>query len=377
MIKIVIAGDFSPNVAACNIPQSSYKELFEYAKSLLDDVDYSIINFEAPIVVNHQNSIVKTGPCKYTRPSAIDILNYLGFSAVSLANNHFFDYGQQGVELTTSYLKNNNIDYVGGGTTLLESRKILYKQIHSKIIAFINCCETEFSIANNEHGGSNVLSPINVFYDILEAKRHKADYIIIITHGGIEHYCYPTRRMIELYRYLIDCGASAVVNHHQHCFSGYEFYNGKPIVYGLGNYYFPKNQYIDDFWNYGYIVKLCFDESITLDTIPYKQCSGDFKISSLAELELEEFNKKIHIINNNILDIRKLDSLFDEFVKNTSSQYDYLFSPYQTLLFRKLLQKRLISKRHSKDKLLRLLALIKCESHRDRLINYLSSALKN
>lgn len=40
--------------------------------------------------------------------------------------------------------------------------------------------------------------------------------------------------MKELYRFLVDCGADAVINHHQHCFSGYEIYNEKPIFMDSG-----------------------------------------------------------------------------------------------------------------------------------------------
>ena len=42
--------------------------------------------------------------------------------------------------------------------------------------------------------------------------------------------------MKETYRFFVDCGADAVINHHQHCYSGYEYYKDKFICYGLGNF---------------------------------------------------------------------------------------------------------------------------------------------
>lgn len=51
-------------------------------------------------------------------------------------------------------------------------------------------------------------------------------------HGGHEHYQLPSLRMQETYRFFIDAGADVVVNHHQHCFSGYEIYNNKYIFMG-------------------------------------------------------------------------------------------------------------------------------------------------
>ena len=85
----------------------------------------------------------------------------------------------------------------------------------------------------------NPLLPIQQFYKIQEAKEN-ADYVLVIVHGGIEHYQLPTSRMIETYRFFIDAGADAVVNHHQHCYSGYERYKSKPIIYGLGNLLFDN-----------------------------------------------------------------------------------------------------------------------------------------
>jgi len=109
-----------------------------------------------------------------------------------------------------------------------------------KKIGVINACEHEFSIADNEHGGSNALDLINMQEDITEVRK-EADFVVLILHGGIEQYHYPTPRMKRWYRHFVDLGADAVVNHHQHCINGYEVYKGKPIFYGLGNFYFLKD----------------------------------------------------------------------------------------------------------------------------------------
>lgn len=54
--------------------------------------------------------------------------------------------------------------------------------------------------------------------------------------------------------YYVDCGADAVINHHQHCYSGYEKYNEKPIFYGLGN--FAIDWHPNDLWTTGIFVIL-------------------------------------------------------------------------------------------------------------------------
>ena len=75
------------------------------------------------------------------------------------------------------------------------------------------------------------MNPISIYYDLLEARKN-ADIIICITHGGHEGYNLPSPRMQSLYRFSIDCGADVVVNHHQHCYSGYEQYHNGYIFFG-------------------------------------------------------------------------------------------------------------------------------------------------
>lgn len=65
---------------------------------------------------------------------------------VTLANNHFRDHGEQGVEDTINTLKNNGLFFVGG-KDVTQAGHILYRSVSGKQVAFINACEHEFSIA--------------------------------------------------------------------------------------------------------------------------------------------------------------------------------------------------------------------------------------
>ena len=86
--------------------------------------------------------------------------------------------------------------------------------------------------------------------------------------------------MQKWYRHFVDMGADAVVNHHQHCISGYEIYQEKPIFYGLGNFCFDsfREQPVSQ-WNYGYAVKLTVDKKISVDLIPYTQFAEQPKLN--------------------------------------------------------------------------------------------------
>lgn len=163
--------------------------------------------------------------------AAVDAVKYAGFDVCTLANNHILDYGTTCCLDTKRLLEEDGIKTVGIGENLSRAADILYLKKENETLAIINCCEHEFSIATEETAGANPLNPIQQYYKIQEA-RQSADYVLVIVHGGHEYYQLPSPRMKETYRFFIDAGADAVINHHQHCYSGYEEYKGKPIFMG-------------------------------------------------------------------------------------------------------------------------------------------------
>lgn len=370
MIKMLIAGDFVFPSDPSLINSDSYCCRFGEIMKIIADSDYSIINLESPIIETTPTPIKKSGPNLRSNAEAINLINFLGFKGVTLANNHFYDQGEKGVKDTINRCKAFSIDYFGAGFNLEDAAKTHYISIKDKIVAIINCCEIEFSIASAQHGGSNPLNPISQYYAINEAKS-KADFVVVIVHGGIEHFQYPTMRMQQTYRFFVDAGANAVINHHQHCYSGYEIYNGAPIIYGLGNFFFPRFKYSNTFWNIGYLVKLLFDHSIRVEIYPYNQCSDNYGIELLKGDLKNEFDSKIKIINAVIQNQEELEQANIKFMNSSLSSYDWLFQPYDNKLLKALANRGLIPKLLSQPKLNEIMSLVNCQSHFDRFNYYL------
>jgi poly-gamma-glutamate synthesis protein (capsule biosynthesis protein) len=285
-----------------------------------------------------------------------------------LANNHFYDYGEEGVANTLEECENQGFDVVGGGRNLQEASKILYIKLGGKTLAVINCCEHEFSIATETRGGSNPLNPIQQYYAIQEAKEF-ANYVLIIVHGGHEHFQLPTPRMQETYRFFIDAGADAVINHHQHCYSGYEVYKDKPIFYGIGNFCFDRGFAKGKKWYEGYLVSLHLDEKISFDIIPYNQCSN---LPQVHLLEMNSFDSDLKKLNMIISDPMELNQAIAHYYESCASYYSEIFEPCNNRYYLACKRRGWLPSLINDNRKLRAENYICCEAHRDKLIYYLN-----
>lgn len=368
-MKILIAGDFCPRqrIAEC-FKNNDFESVLGSVKPVIQSADYSIVNFECPVCNGGEKPIEKCGPNLCCSEDGIKAAKWAGFKCLSLANNHFFDFGIEGVKNTLDTCRTCGLDTVGAGLDLKEASEILYKRFNDKVLAIINCCEHEFSIATETTAGSNPLNPIQQYYAIKEAKG-KADHVVVIVHGGHEHYQLPSPRMVETYRFFIDAGADAVVNHHQHCYSGYEVYNGKPVFYGLGNFCFDWQERNNDKWNYGYMVCINMDEQIGFEIIPYRQCAD---IPTIDILPKDSFDIKLDELNQVILFPDKLKEQTEAYYKSSDLMVSRIFEPMDNRIFRALRKKGLLSSFITKNKKLIAQDYICCEAHRDKILHWLN-----
>ena len=375
-MKVLVAGDFCQRDRVdAYIKNRRFGDLFDEVKPLLQKVDYSIVNFEFPIVSDNSvvSPIVKCGPNLKGTNGAVEALVYAGFNCCTLANNHILDQGQDCCIETIKQLENAGIDTIGAGKDLSEAGKVLYKQINGETLAVINCCEHEFTIASKNSAGANPLNPINQFYAIQEAKT-KADFVLVIVHGGHEHYQLPSPRMQEIYRFFVDVGADAVVNHHQHCFSGYEFYKETPIIYGLGNLCFDHPKKRKDNWNEGYIANIEFKKNskVKLDIIPYFQCNESVGVN-LNEDNADFFMKLDKL--NKIICSQELEKEYKIYLERRGKVETLVHLPFTNKVLMKLHSMGIMPSFVSRRKWAKLLNYIETESHRDIQIEAIKSKL--
>ena len=370
--SIIVAGDccLRDRTAALNAEQLF--SLFEEVKPIIQSVDAALVNLETAVTESKLSPIRKSGPYIKTDNRILEVISKIGFTGVTLANNHFADYGADGMAESLQLLERYGLWYVGAGMNADDAAQTKYLQVGEKQVAIINACEHEFTIASNNQAGCNALNLIRQYKAIQNVKQ-KADYILLIIHGGVEHYQLPTLRMQETYRFFIDAGADAIINHHQHCFSGYERYQGKPIIYGLGNFFFDW-QGQDANWNKGYMVKLSFGEKIEFELIPYIQNADIIGIKLMDEADKKLFDADMAKLNKIIVHSDQLQSNFTSWVEKNKEEYLRYVQPNMGKNIKRLERWHLIQDRQrenwcpeylTESRRLLLKSLFQNESHQD------------
>ncbi len=239
----------------------------------LADTDYRIVNLETPLADKQKyKPIIKSGPNHIYSPECISFLNTLKADFAVLANNHLGDYGEGALKDTVKLLDQNNIKYLGAGNNITEAYKSVYLEKDGITVSLIAACENEFGIATENKCGTAGYNPRILLNRIKEEKQNN-DYVIVIFHGGNEFNPLPSPATVDRYRMICDMGADSVIATHTHCPQGYEIYNGKPIVYSMGNFMFQSGSQRaqNDSWYYGYISGLNIDKKfVSLEVVPYK-----------------------------------------------------------------------------------------------------------
>lgn len=140
---------------------------------------------------------------------------------VSLANNHSFDCGIRGFADTKTNLEAAGVGYFGVGTVDVRTVKGI-------------------EVVNLGYLGGR----IDVREEMKAAveKHKRPDNLVIVSfHWGIEGIHTATNVQQALGRAAIGSGADLVLGHHPHVLQGIEQYQGKSIVYSLGNFVFGGN----------------------------------------------------------------------------------------------------------------------------------------
>lgn len=205
--------------------------------------DYMILNNEFSI--SDRGKPMKGKAYTFCAPTQnTAILQKLGVDAVSLANNHVFDYGETAFLDTLSSLKQAGIKYVGGGKNRKEAKKPVFFNCKGKTIAIVAATRAEKIIltpeAKKDSPGVFRTYDDRAYVKAIRQADRKADVVIAFVHWGTEYSTVLETVQKKQAKDYINAGADVVVGAHTHCLQGIGYYKGKPIFYSLGNYWFNE-----------------------------------------------------------------------------------------------------------------------------------------
>ena len=195
---------------------------FQNVKSIFEADDLTIVNMEGTLTeetTRQDKTYAFKGPAEYTQ-----ILTDGDVEAANLANNHSHDYGDKSYTDTNAALDAAGITNFGyDRTAVMDVNGVKVGLVGTYELAEGMGCEDE------------MISNIKAVED------QGAQIVIVSFHWGIERENYPTENQVNLAHSAIDNGADLVLGHHPHVLEGIEVYNGKNIVYSLGNFCFGGN----------------------------------------------------------------------------------------------------------------------------------------
>ncbi|WP_390622178.1 CapA family protein [Bacillus tuaregi] len=182
--------------------------------------DYTIINAESAFT-NEIKAENKMWRIK-SDPAHVAFLPASGIEAANLANNHTKDYFEVGYEDTLEAFAENKVAIFNDGMPL--TTKI------GKIETIFLGYDCRMSQQSPEY-----LARI-----VEEVKQHKRkdNLVIVNMHWGVEYRETPVYYQTQFGRSILDAGADIIMGGHPHRLESIENYNGKYIIYSMGDYAF-------------------------------------------------------------------------------------------------------------------------------------------
>ena len=196
-----------------------YAYPFSGMRDIFAEDDFTIVNLECALTertATNGTIFAFRGPAAYT-----NILTEGNVDFVSFANNHTFDYGQDGYDDSLAALDASGLPYVTRNSTAMY--------------------ETESGLKIGVYAAFFTIDEADMAADIAALREAGAELVIASLHWGDEGTYHPTADQEYYGHAAIDAGADIVYGHHPHVLQRIEQYGSGVIYYSLGNFSFGGN----------------------------------------------------------------------------------------------------------------------------------------
>lgn len=254
-MKLNIYGDLCPTKSNMELFKSGEcSKIFGNVCEMNRNADFNIVNLECALE-SKKEVIDKYGPSMSAPVECISSLAAAGFNIISVANNHSLDNGINSFVNELAALTSNGLAYVGASTKD-NAKDYLVLGEGAEKTAILSISDHEYNTDKYGYGVS-VFSDYRTYSCISELKQ-KVPYVIVIYHSGYENAVYPSPKLMDRCRAMVNFGASVVLCQHSHCIGTYEEFGGSLILYGQGNFLFDLTD--RESWHHGLCVSLEISE---------------------------------------------------------------------------------------------------------------------
>lgn len=279
-MEIFFVGDlyFNPNK-----PRKTMK----IEKRILDIIqksDLLCVNLEG-VVTKHkgvESFFDKKGPCLQQDESRINkfIKEISEESDVEIlfteANNHIMDYNYESLRYTNQKLGEDKafVNFIGAGSYEEAYKPFVFERDGIRV-GIVSVAEAGFGVIKSEldkYGYAWFLHD-SIFKNI-DSLRKECDYVIVVSHAGLEEVDIPLPEIRKIYKMFVDMGADMVIGHHPHVIQGKEQYKEGIIYYSLGNFMFDEDDGDGEYNGQSVGIKVILGRECIIEEVPLLYCNG-------------------------------------------------------------------------------------------------------
>ena len=330
----------------------------------ISEEEFVVGNLECALT-DHPQPVKKAGPVLYAPEAFTSTLKSWGFNAVSIANNHIRDCGDEGVRSTIAACQNNGIQTFGAGESEEQAAEPLIIERNGVKVAFVSFAEKEFNYVHAGKAGAIAFDPYDSF-DRIKSIRQNVDALIVLYNGGIEHYIYPSPLLRKNCRKMVQAGADVVLCQHSHCIGTHEAYGNGEILYGQGNSLFGYRKG-NDSWNHGLLTRLEVSRSEVKVRYDVLETAVDGKVGLASSTVAEKVLSLLETESAKISDESFLTVKWCAFCEQHKASYLSMLFGFGTNLNRlnRLLYNGIIKLFYRRRQMNVTYNIIRCDAHKE------------
>lgn len=222
------------------ISREGYSYVWGNMLPLLHSTDMNIVNLETTLT-RSEKKVPKVFNFK-AAPDKVKTLTEAHITFVNLANNHIFDYSEEGLVETLHVLRDADIQFAGAGMNREEAERPCFIKKNNLRVGILG-------FTDNEPGWSADLSKSGINYIDISSKnsrqkvleailgiRVKTDVVVVSMHWGPNMREEPPDYFIAFAHDMVEMGADIIHGHSAHIFQGIEVYHNKLVLYDTGDF---------------------------------------------------------------------------------------------------------------------------------------------